>query len=83
MRQMVHIKQKIFKKHHLDHCGVVIRNFPLKSGHGFADYIFYVNGKAAGVIEAKKRINTNRCRDSVFAKRGGHHCAQSELYITL
>ncbi len=24
------------------HCGVVIRNFPLKSGHGFADYIFYV-----------------------------------------
>ncbi len=23
------------------HCGVIIRNFPLKSGHGFADYIFY------------------------------------------
>ncbi|MBI5875783.1 MAG: type III restriction endonuclease subunit R, partial [Deltaproteobacteria bacterium] len=36
------------------HCGVVIRNFPLKSGHGFADYIFYVDGRAAGVIEAKK-----------------------------
>lgn len=36
------------------HCGIVIRNFPLKSGHGFADYIFYVDGKAAGVIEAKK-----------------------------
>ena len=36
------------------HSGVVIRNFPLKSGHGFADYIFYVDGKAAGVIEAKK-----------------------------
>lgn len=34
--------------------GVVIRNFPLKSGHGFADYIFYVDGKASGVIEAKK-----------------------------
>ncbi len=34
--------------------GVVIRNFPLKSGHGFADYLFYVDGKAAGVIEAKK-----------------------------
>jgi len=34
--------------------GIVIRNFPLKSGHGFADYIFYVDGKAAGVIEAKK-----------------------------
>ena len=33
--------------------GVVIRNFPLQTGHGFADYLFYVNGKAAGVIEAK------------------------------
>jgi type I restriction enzyme R subunit len=34
--------------------GVAIRNFTLKSGHGFADYLLYVNGKAAGVIEAKK-----------------------------
>jgi type I restriction enzyme R subunit len=34
--------------------GVAIRKFPLKSGHGFADYLFYVDGKAAGVIEAKK-----------------------------
>ena len=24
------------------------------SGHGFADYLLYVDGKAAGVIEAKK-----------------------------
>lgn len=34
--------------------GVAIREFPLKSGHGFADYLLYVVGKAAGVIEAKK-----------------------------
>ncbi len=34
-------------------CGVAIREFPLKPGHGFADYLLYVNGKAAGVIEAK------------------------------
>ena len=34
--------------------GVALRYFPLKSGHGFADYILYVNEKAAGVIEAKK-----------------------------
>jgi type I restriction enzyme R subunit len=34
--------------------GVAIRNFTLKSGHGFADYLLYVNGRAAGVIEAKK-----------------------------
>ncbi len=24
--------------------GVVIRNFPLKTGHGFADYLLYVAG---------------------------------------
>ncbi|MEW5756107.1 MAG: type I restriction-modification enzyme R subunit C-terminal domain-containing protein [Pseudomonadota bacterium] len=34
--------------------GVAIREFPLKSGHGFADYLLYVDGKAAGIIEAKK-----------------------------
>ncbi len=34
--------------------GVAVREFPLKSGHGFADYLLYVDGKAAGVIEAKK-----------------------------
>ncbi|MBS0149858.1 MAG: DEAD/DEAH box helicase family protein [Nitrospira sp.] len=34
--------------------GIVLRNFPLASGHGFADYLLYIDGKAAGVIEAKK-----------------------------
>jgi len=34
--------------------GVALRNFPLVSGHGFADYLLYIDGKAAGVIEAKK-----------------------------
>ena len=29
------------------------REFPLP-GYGFADYLLYVDGKAAGVIEAKK-----------------------------
>ena len=38
--------------------GVVIRNFPLEKGHGTADYLFYINGKAAGVIEAKKEGTT-------------------------
>lgn len=37
-----------------DGLGVAIREFPLASGHGFADYLLYVDGKAAGVIEAKK-----------------------------
>jgi type I restriction enzyme, R subunit len=28
--------------------GVAIRNFTLKPGHGFADYLLYVDGRAAG-----------------------------------
>ena len=35
--------------------GVAIREFPLQPGHGFADYLLYVDGKAAGVVEAKKQ----------------------------
>ncbi len=37
--------------------GVAIREFPLP-GYGFADYLLYVDGKAAGVIEAKKEGHT-------------------------
>ncbi len=33
--------------------GVAIREFPLKSGHGEADYLLFVDGKASGAIEAK------------------------------
>lgn len=33
--------------------GVAIREFPLP-GYGFADYLLYIDGQAAGVIEAKK-----------------------------
>jgi len=38
--------------------GVAIREFPLDKGHGFADYLLYVDSKAAGVVEAKKVGNT-------------------------
>jgi type I restriction enzyme, R subunit len=38
--------------------GVAIREFPLDKGHGFADYLLYLDSKAAGVIEAKKVGNT-------------------------
>lgn len=34
--------------------GVAIRELKLKSGHGFADYLLFVNGQAVGVLEAKK-----------------------------
>ena len=32
--------------------GVALREFPLNSGYGFADYLLYIDAKAAGVIEA-------------------------------
>ncbi len=35
--------------------GVAIREFPLNTGFGFADYLLYVDGKACGVVEAKKQ----------------------------
>ncbi len=34
--------------------GVALREFPLEAGYGFADYLLYIDGKAAGIIEAKK-----------------------------
>jgi type I restriction enzyme R subunit len=40
--------------------GIAIREFPLKPGYGFADYLLYIDGKAAGVIEAKKTGTTLR-----------------------
>jgi type I restriction enzyme R subunit len=33
--------------------GVAIREYPLKPGHGHADYLLYVDGQAVGVVEAK------------------------------
>ena len=38
--------------------GVAVREFPLKAGHGTADYLLYVNQKAAGVVEAKPEGST-------------------------
>jgi type I restriction enzyme R subunit len=35
--------------------GVAVREFPLKAGHGFADYLLYVDGRAAGAVEAKPK----------------------------
>ena len=38
--------------------GVAVREFPLRPGHGFADYLLYVDGRAAGVVEAKPEGHT-------------------------
>jgi type I restriction enzyme R subunit len=33
--------------------GVAVREFKMAKGHGFADYLLFVNGKAVGALEAK------------------------------
>ena len=38
--------------------GVAVREFPLRSGHGTADYLLYVDCRAAGVVEAKPAGHT-------------------------
>jgi len=35
--------------------GIAVREFELAKGFGTADYLLYVDGKAAGIIEAKKQ----------------------------
>ena len=38
--------------------GVAVRGYPLKQGHGFADYLLHVNAQAVGVVEAKAEGTT-------------------------
>ena len=52
--------------------GVAIREFPLNSGYGFADYLLYVNGKACGVIEANLQ-RAQALRQATLAKPFGVH----------
>src|SRR5437867_2032650 len=38
--------------------GVAVREFKLAAGHGYADYLLFVEGKAVGVVEAKPAGHT-------------------------
>ena len=38
--------------------GVAVREFPLKAGHGEADYLLFVDSAPIGVVEAKKEGDT-------------------------
>src|SRR5256884_7732028 len=38
--------------------GVAVREFPLKTGHGEADYLLFVDRAPIGVVEAKKEGDT-------------------------
>src|SRR5258708_8370265 len=39
-------------------CGVAIREFSLRYGFGQADYLLFIDGHAAGAVEAKKAGST-------------------------
>jgi type I site-specific restriction endonuclease len=59
--------------------GVALREFPLDSGYGFADYLLYIDGKAAGVIEAKKAGSTLIGVESQSSRYGsGLHLISSD-----
>jgi|GEM_PF-2251830 len=47
------------------HRGVAIREFPLP-GHGFADYLLYIDGKASGFIEAQNGQRNLERREGIF-----------------
>jgi len=38
--------------------GVAVREFPLKKGHGYADYLLFADARAVGAIEAKPEGST-------------------------
>jgi len=40
--------------------GVIVREFPLIAGHGYADYLLFVEGKPVGALEAKPEGHTLR-----------------------
>ena len=48
--------------------GVALREFALNAGHGVADYLLYVKGKACGVMETKTEVS----------ERGAIYTAQSK-----
>ena len=50
--------------------GVAVREFPLRPGHGTADYLLYVDGRAAGVVEAKPEGHTLTGVESQSGKYG-------------
>ena len=50
--------------------GVAAREFPLRPGHGAADYLLYVDGRAVGVVEAKPEGHTLTGVEAQSAKYG-------------
>ena len=61
--------------------GVAVREFLLLPGHGTADYLLYVNGRAAGVVEAKPEGHTLTGVESQSGKYGAGLPVNLPAYI--
>ena len=62
--------------------GIAIREFRLEHGHGFADYLLFVDGRAVGVLEAKKAGEPLRAHE-VFAVHQPESLAEALTADTL
>jgi len=61
--------------------GVAVREFPLKSGHGEADYLLFVDGAPIGSPQSRStrsRIRTAH-RAGQFAAPPSYHARESQL----
>ena len=61
--------------------GVAVREFLLRPGHGTADYLLYVDGSAAGVVEAKPEGHTLTGVESQSGKYGAGLPVNLPAYI--
>ena len=61
--------------------GVAVREFLLLPGHGTADYLLYVKGRAAGVVEAKPEGHTLTGVESQSGKYGAGLPVNLPAYI--
>ena len=61
--------------------GLAVREFSLRPGHGAADYQLYVDGRAAGVVEAKPEGHTLTGVEAQSEKYGGGLPANLPLFV--
>ena len=63
--------------------GLAVREFSLRPGHGAADYQLYVDGRAAGVVEAKPEGHTLTGVEAQSEKYGGGLPANLPFFVRL
>ena len=61
--------------------GVAVREFGLQHGHGTADYMLYVDGRAAGVVEAKREGYTLTVVEAQSGKSGAGLPSNLPFYV--